>query len=84
MSTAKAAALALIQKLPDDATWEKIREVVTLRALVERGEAEIDAGLGVPHDQVVKEAREWHKSYGPRPGLPSSEPTTTASPAIPS
>jgi hypothetical protein len=84
MSTAKAAALALIQKLPDDATWEKITELLTLRAVIEQGEAEIDAGRGIPHDQVVKEAGEWHKSYGPRPGLPSSEPITTGSPAIPS
>jgi hypothetical protein len=84
MSTAKAAALALIQKLPDDATWEKIAEVVSLRAQLELGEAEIAAGRGIPHDQVVKESAEWHKSYGPRPGLPSSEPITTGSPAIPS
>lgn len=84
MTTAKAAALALIQKLPDDATWEKIAEVVGLRAQMEQAMAEIDAGRGIPHDQVVKESREWHKSYGPKPGLPSSEPTTTGSPTIPS
>lgn len=84
MSTAKAAALALIQKLPDDATWEKICEVVTLRALIEQGEAEIDAGLGIPHEELKREARRWHESYGPRTPVPTSGPITTESPPIPS
>ncbi|HYH66615.1 MAG TPA: hypothetical protein VD866_18110 [Urbifossiella sp.] len=69
MSTAKAAALAMIQKLPDDATWEKITELLTLRAVLEQGVAEIDAGRGIPHDQVMKEMDEWLAS-------PSTIPTS--------
>jgi predicted transcriptional regulator len=56
--------LALIQRLPDGCTVEEIQRAIALYAAVERGMAEIDAGLGIPHDEVEQRVAEWLKSYG--------------------
>jgi len=72
MSTAKAAALALIQKLPDDATWEKIAYTVNLRMKLEQGMADIAAGRVYTNEQVMKEMDEWLASPGPSGPTPTS------------
>lgn len=64
MGNAKADALTLIQKMPDDATWETVLYRVYIRAKVEQGMAEIDAGKGIPHEQVMQEMEEWLASFG--------------------
>lgn len=43
----------MIDKLPDNATWDDIAYEVGVRASIERGLAESEAGLGVD----VKEVR---------------------------
>lgn len=82
MGTVKSEALAMIQAMPDDVTWEQLSYRIYLRAKVERGMAEIDAGMGVPHEQVKKEVAEWLASFGPRPLAPTSDPSASGSPAI--
>ncbi len=72
MNTAKAAALALIEKLPDDATWEKIASIVTTRMKLEQGMADIAAGRVYTHEQVMKEMDEWLASPGPSGPAPTS------------
>lgn len=82
MSKVKADALAIIQAMPDDCTWEQLFYRIYVRAQVEQGMAEIDAGKGIPHEQVKREVAEWLASFGPRPLAPTSEPSTSGSPAI--
>jgi hypothetical protein len=72
MSTAKAAALALIEKLPDDATWEKIAYAVRLRMKLEQAAADSAAGRVYSNEQVMKEMDEWLASPGPSGPTPTS------------
>lgn len=59
MSQWKAEALAMIQAMPDDVTWEQLSYRISLRAKVERGLADVAAGRGIPHEQVKREMDEW-------------------------
>jgi hypothetical protein len=72
MSTAKAAALALIQKLPDDTTWERIAYVVGTRLKLEQAAADSAAGRVYSNEQVMKEMDEWLASPGPSGPAPTS------------
>jgi hypothetical protein len=84
MSNAKAQALDVVRGLPDDCTWEQIVERIALKAQLELGMAEIDAGKGIPHEQLKQEMREWLRSSGPtRPAAISTTPSHP-SVAIPS
>jgi len=44
--------LEAIRRLPDDATLDDALDVLFLFKSIERGEAQIAAGKGIPHDQV--------------------------------
>jgi predicted transcriptional regulator len=46
--------LAALRDLPPDATFEEAIERIVFLAKVEEGLAELDAGKGVPHDQVKR------------------------------
>ena len=59
MSAIKAEAARMLEKLPDDADWTTLAYRFYVRAAVEQGMAEIEAGRGVPHDQVMREMEEW-------------------------
>jgi len=57
---AKQAVRELLDKLPDDCTIDDVLYHLYVVRSVERGTAEIEAGKGIPHDQVVEELRrEW-------------------------
>ena len=58
MST-KEQALKTIEGLPDDATWEDIKERIYFIAAVEKGLKELDEGKGIPHEEVVRELKGW-------------------------
>jgi predicted transcriptional regulator len=45
----------LADNLPRDATWEDVRYQVELRASIERGLAQSDAGKTVPHEEILRE-----------------------------
>jgi len=53
--TAKEMAVRTIGKLPDDTTWDDIRERIEFIAGVRGGLAELDQGKGIPHRQVREE-----------------------------
>lgn len=72
MESAKAAAIRLIGKLPDDCTWDRIEQLVALNASIEQSEREIDAGRGIPHEEVVAEMESWLASFG------RQEPSTSS------
>jgi predicted transcriptional regulator len=60
--TTKEMAIRCIQELPEDATWEDIRERINFVAGVRRGLRELDEGKGVSHEKVREEFREWLSS----------------------
>ena len=48
-----------IQSLPDDATIDDAMERLYLLAKIEIGIAQIRAGQGIPHEEVMREMAEW-------------------------
>ena len=52
--TEKQRALEAVESLPDDATVEDAIERLCFVAKVKKGVAELDAGQGVPHDEVKR------------------------------
>jgi predicted transcriptional regulator len=64
MKTAKQETLDLVEKLPDDVPMETILYRLHLKAKVERGLRQLDAGETVPHQQVVEDLERWLTSIG--------------------
>jgi predicted transcriptional regulator len=59
MATAKQVVRDVLDTLPDECSLEDISYQIYLRARVEEGLADLDAGRTVPHEQVMREAAEW-------------------------
>ena len=57
--TTKEMAVQTIERLPDDATWDEIRERIDFIAGVRKGLSELDEGKGIPHQQVREEFAQW-------------------------
>lgn len=55
----KDAVLDMIRKLPEEATVDDIMYQLYVRQKVEEGLRELDAGEGIPHDEVKKEVAQW-------------------------
>jgi predicted transcriptional regulator len=62
--TPKEAAIALIQKMPDEATWEEIAYRVYTRSRIEAGLADMAAGRVTSQEDYQVEAQEWLASLG--------------------
>ena len=60
MASAKELVLDVLKTLPDDCTLEDVQYELYLRLRVAEGERAADET--VPHDVVVREAREWLRS----------------------
>ena len=61
--------IELLRELPADATIEDAIEKLVFVAQIERGIAELDAGLGVPHDEVKRRFDELISTGVMRPPL---------------
>ena len=61
MSSMKTKELAIekIRELPDEATWEDIKERIDFIAGVRKGLSELDEGKYFDHDEIKKELKEW-------------------------
>jgi predicted transcriptional regulator len=59
MSSAKQLTLDVLQSLPDDCTVEDIQYELYVRQRIAEGEQAAEDGQVVPHEQVMREAREW-------------------------
>lgn len=59
MATAKQVAMEVLSSLPEDTSLEEISYRLYVRAAVEEGMRDVESGRTVPHDQVMREAREW-------------------------
>jgi len=47
----------LLDQMPDDCTLEDVLYHLYVIEKVQKGMAELDAGKGIPHDQVAEEMR---------------------------
>jgi len=50
----KEAAHRLIDQLPDDVNWDKLAYQIEIRASIERGLADADAGRLIPQEDIEK------------------------------
>jgi hypothetical protein len=64
MSAIKQQAIALIESLPDDCTFDDIHYHLYVRQKVQRGIAAIDEGRTVSQDEAKRRVAEWAKSFG--------------------
>jgi hypothetical protein len=62
VASAKELVLDVLKTLPDDCTLEDVQYELYLRLRVAEGERSADSGDTVPHEDVVREAREWLRS----------------------
>lgn len=51
--------LAMIERLPDEASLDEIMAQLYFRMQVDAGLAELDAGRGIPHEEVERRASKW-------------------------
>jgi predicted transcriptional regulator len=59
MNTAKQDAAALIDSLPDDVSIEEIQYRLYVLEHIRAGLAELEAGRGIPHEDVRAEFGKW-------------------------
>ena len=57
--TPKEQAVAALQAMPVDATWEQVAEKLAFMAEVERGRKDVADGKVVPNSEVKQRIREW-------------------------
>ena len=62
----KEAAIRTIQALPDDASTEDIMYAMYVRAKIEEGLRDTEAGNLIDHETVKREINEWLRSAGHR------------------
>jgi predicted transcriptional regulator len=59
VASAKQLVLEVLDSLPDDCSLEDVQYELYVRQKVAEGEHAADAGQVVPHEDVMREAREW-------------------------
>lgn len=59
MPTPKQSAEAMIRSLPEDATFEDIRYKLLVLERIDEGLSELDAGRGIPHEDVKRDLARW-------------------------
>ncbi len=64
MNTIKEEAKKLIDKLPDEVTWDDIMAEFYFRQQVEQGLRDVKEGRVFSHEQIKKMVIEWRKSSG--------------------
>jgi hypothetical protein len=53
--------LEAVRRLPDDATLDDALDVLFMLKSIERGEAQIAAGKGIPQDEVRRRMAQWRR-----------------------
>jgi len=59
MSTAKDEVRKLLDRLPDDATWEDVRQQLALRQKIEEARREVAAGDTLSTEEVESRLAKW-------------------------
>ena len=62
MVMARAAALELIQEMPEQFDIEELQYRLYLRQKLEAAEAELRDGGGLSHEEVLRETSQWFES----------------------
>jgi predicted transcriptional regulator len=73
MKNPKTEALKMVEAMPDDIAWDSIVYRLFVRAKVEQGMADVEAGRVIAHDQMKKEIDAWRASRGPTTPVPTSD-----------
>lgn len=55
----KEIAIESIKELPNDVTWEDIKERIDFIAGVRKGLMELDEGRYIEHENIKRELKEW-------------------------
>lgn len=61
MSDVKEDAIKLIQKMPDNCTYEDIQYELYVKAKIEAGIKDVEEGRVISHEQLKKEISKWQK-----------------------
>ena len=69
MNTIKEEAKKLIDKLPDEVSWDDIMAEIYFKQQVEQGLRDVKEGRVFSHEQVKKMVKEWRKSSGQKAPL---------------
>lgn len=56
----KEMAAAALERMPDTATLDEIREELAILAAIQRGKADIEAGRTISHDEVKQRSATWN------------------------
>lgn len=59
MATAREEALELIEKLPDESTFEDIQYHLYVLSKIEKAIAQVEAGRVLTHEEVEARAQKW-------------------------
>ena len=59
VASAKNLVIEVLQSLPDDCSIEDVQYELYVRQKIAEGEKAADEGKLVPHEEVMREAREW-------------------------
>lgn len=59
MPTAKEEALDLIEKLPDESTYEDIQYHLHVRRKIEKAIEQVESGQALSHEEVERRAQKW-------------------------
>ncbi len=54
-------ALEVIALMPEGATYEQMADELTLLEAIREGEADLDAGRSLTHEEVMRRSAEWFK-----------------------
>lgn len=57
--TDKQLALEAIRKLPDDATFEEIKDEIDLLMAIDEGIKDADAGRVISHEDMKRQVKQW-------------------------
>ena len=59
MSNLKDDVIAMIRDMPEDSSLDDIMAELYFRRKVEKGLEELDAGKGIPHEEVKERLKKW-------------------------
>ena len=59
MSNLKDDVIAMIRDMPDDTSLDDIMAELYFRRKIDKGLEELDAGKGIPHEEVKERLKKW-------------------------
>lgn len=69
MSNLKDDVIAMIRDMPDDTSLDDIMAELYFRRKIDKGLEELDAGKGIPHEEVKERLKKWSSWFDPQKRL---------------